>query len=57
MAPVLVEYLPAPQSVHVAGPVDVLYFPATQFEHAPPSGPVHPALQIQLAKVPLPAGE
>ena len=51
------EYVPALQSVHVAGPVDVLYFPATQFEHAPPSGPVHPALQVQLAKVPLPAGE
>lgn len=57
VAPGVVEYVPAPQSVHVAAPVDVLYFPATQFTHGPPFGPEAPALQVQLAKVPLPAGE
>lgn len=51
------EYVFAPQSVHVADPVDVLYFPAMQFTHGPPLEPVHPALQVQLAKVPLPANE
>jgi len=45
VAPVLVEYVPAPQSVHTALPLVVLYFPATQPVHVPPSGPVNPALQ------------
>jgi len=51
------EYVFAPQSVHVADPFDALYFPVAQFAHVPPSGPVHPALQVQLAKVALPASE
>ena len=38
-APTAVEYVPAPQSMHRADPVDVLYFPATHAAHAPPSGP------------------
>jgi hypothetical protein len=54
VAPDAIEYVPAPQSEHVAAPVDVLYFPATHRLHGPPSGPVDPALQVQLAKVPLP---
>jgi len=51
------EYVFTPQSVHATDPVDALYFPATQFTHVPPSGPVHPALQVQLDKVELIAGE
>ncbi len=39
------EYLPAAQSVQTAEPVTVLYFPATQAVHGPPSGPVVPAAQ------------
>ncbi len=51
------EYVPAPQSVHTADPVDTLYFPVTHAVHVPPSGPVHPVLQVQLVKAALPAGE
>jgi hypothetical protein len=57
VAPVLVEYVPAPQSVHAALPVLVLYFPVTQTVHEPPSGPVNPALQVQAATVELASGE
>jgi hypothetical protein len=57
VAPVLVEYVPAPQSVHAALPVLVLYFPATQAAHEPPSGPVKPALHVQAARVVLGLGE
>jgi hypothetical protein len=42
---VIVEYVPAAQSVHAALPIVVLYFPGTQAVHGPPSGPVNPALQ------------
>jgi hypothetical protein len=38
-APTVVEYAPAPQSVHTADPFVTLYFPATHAVHAPPSGP------------------
>ena len=51
------EYVPAAQSLHVASPVDALYFPASQSVHVPPFGPVEPALQVQLVKAGLPAGE
>ena len=47
VAPVLVEYVPAAQSVHAALPVLILYLPATQAEQTPPFGPVNPALQVQ----------
>jgi hypothetical protein len=47
VAPVLVEYVPAPQSVHAALPVLNMYLPATQVEQTPPFGPVNPALQVQ----------
>jgi hypothetical protein len=60
VAPVLVEYVPAPQSVHAALPLLVLYFPATQAVHGPPSGPVNPALQAvdaQTVTDELPLGE
>jgi hypothetical protein len=56
-APVAAEYVPAPQSVHSADPVDDLYFPATHAAHVSPTGPVDPALQVQFVKDALPAGE
>jgi hypothetical protein len=42
------EYLPAAQSVHVAVPVIILYFPPAHAEHVPPLGPVNPGLQTQI---------
>ena len=60
VAPVAAEYWPAPQSVHAAEPVDVLYFPATQPKHVPPSGPVEPAAhagETQSPSASLPAVE
>jgi hypothetical protein len=53
-APTAAEYVPAPQSVQVAVPVNVLYFPATHAVHGPPSGPENPALQVH--EVTLPGG-
>ena len=53
----VLPYVPAPQTVHAADPVDALYFPATHAVHVTPSGPVHPALQVQFVKDALPAGE
>jgi hypothetical protein len=38
-------------------PVAVLYFPATQAVHGPPSGPVNPGLQVQAVIVELGLGE
>ena len=35
------------QSVHATEPVTDLYLPATHCVHAPPLGPVDPALQVQ----------
>ena len=35
-----VEYVPTPQSVQFADPVDDLYFPVTNTVHVSPSGPV-----------------
>jgi hypothetical protein len=43
--------------MHWDEPVDTLYFPAMHGAHVPPSGPDEPALQVQLVKAPLPAGE
>jgi hypothetical protein len=40
VAPAVVEYVPAPQSVHAALPVAFLYLPATQAVHAFPAGHV-----------------
>jgi hypothetical protein len=59
LAPTVVEYVAVPQSVHVALPLVVLYFPATQAVHGPPSGPVNPALQVgtQALTDKLPLGE
>jgi hypothetical protein len=56
-APTAVEYLPAPQSRHVAGPVAILYLPATHAVQVPPFGPENPALQMQPVKVEVPNGE
>ena len=41
---VVMEYLPAPQSMHEAAPVTALNFPASHATHVPPFGPVWPAL-------------
>jgi hypothetical protein len=46
--PVVARYLPALQLVHAVLPFTVLYLPAAQGEHVPPSGPVNPCLQTQL---------
>ena len=46
LAPTSAEYVDIPQSVHVALPALVLYFPATQAEHVAPFAPVKPALHI-----------
>jgi hypothetical protein len=45
VAPVAVEYVLTPQSVHVAAPATILYFPAAHASHVPPLGPVYPRLQ------------
>ena len=58
IAPTVVEYVPAAQSVQTALPVAILYFPATQAVHGPdPSGPVDPALHMQAATDVLALGE
>ena len=40
-----VEYLPATQAVHAAGPESALNVPLAHAEHVPPFSPLHPALQ------------
>jgi len=57
LALAVVEYVATPQSVHATLPVLVLYLPATQPEHTPPSGPENPALQIQAPTTELDAAE
>ena len=57
VAPVVVRYFPAPQSVHATVPVITLYFPAAHAIHVPPFGPVNPMLQIQATKAILPPGD
>jgi hypothetical protein len=60
IAPVVVEYVLALQSVHATLPVTVLNFPATQAVHVPPSGPVEPAghaNEKQSSSASLPTGE
>jgi len=56
-APTAVEYVPAPQSEHVAVPVDALYFPATHWVHVPPLGPDAPALHVHAVLTLLATGE
>ena len=56
-APPAVEYVPAPQSVHEADPVAVLYFPATHVAQLPSAGPENPALHVQLVEDKLPTDE
>ena len=57
VAPVVVEYMPAAQSVHAAEPVATLYLPATQAVHELPSRPVKPTLHVQAATAVLGLGE
>ena len=52
----LSAYVPAEQSAQEALPVVFLNFPAPQALHAPPSGPVNPALHLQPVPAMLPAG-
>jgi len=47
VASTIVEYWLATQSVQVAAPLSILYFPATQPLHVCPLGPVNPALHEQ----------
>jgi hypothetical protein len=47
VAPTVVVDLPASQSVHVAAPKTVLYFPVPHAMHVPPLGPVYPSLHLQ----------
>jgi len=49
VAPETPEYAPVGQSIHDALPLTFLNFPATQAVQTPPSGPVYPALHLQLA--------
>jgi hypothetical protein len=51
-----VEYVPAPQSMQMADPVDALYFPETHAVHVLPSDPEEPALQVHAVTTVLPAG-
>ena len=51
------EYVPAPQFSHTTLPLAILYVPATQAEHGPPSGPVYPALHVHAAIAVLTLGE
>jgi hypothetical protein len=55
VAAVAAEYVAAPQSLHAALPLAVLYLPATHAEHVPPSGPVYPGEQAATTHGP-PAG-
>ena len=57
VAPVVAEYFPAAQAVHVAEPAVVLYVPATHVVHAPPLGPVNPTLHVQAVRAELEIGE
>ncbi len=58
VAPVVVEYVPAPQSVHAAEPVALLYFPGTHRGHVSrmlvyaPFCKVAPALQVHVDVLP-----
>jgi hypothetical protein len=50
------EYVLFPHSVHVFGPIAVLYVPCTHAKHTPPFGPVYPALHLQSIASSLPDG-
>jgi len=49
--------VPTPQVTQTALPMPLLYVPARQGEHVPPSCPVNPALQVHAATAELVAGE
>ena len=55
--PVAPEYVPLPQSLHAAEPCPLFCFPATHAVHVPPSGPLCPALHVQLRSAVLLTGE
>ncbi len=51
---VIVLYLPAPQSVHVADPVADFHFPVLHALHGLPSTPVYPVLHVHAPTALLP---
>ena len=55
MAAVVALYFPPGHSVHGAVPLTSLCVPAPHATHAPPSGPVYPASQVQCERLLLPA--
>jgi hypothetical protein len=63
VCPVAFPYLPSPQSTQAVSPTAFVsndeneYLPATHTVHGPPIWPIYPALQVQLVKAVLPAGE
>ena len=56
VAPVVPEYLPWGQMLHVVLPTAELYLPAPHLAHSPPFGPENPALHRQLARAGLALG-
>jgi len=52
-----VEYFPASHCTHADDPLVALYPPALHAPHAPPSGPVYPALQRHSDSEVLPSGD
>jgi len=56
-APTALEYVPAPQLLHVDAPMTFVYFPAPHSVQVPPSGPKEPTLQLQAVFEALPRGE
>ena len=56
MLAVLFKYLPLAHSRHGVDPLISLKVPAGHSMHAPPSGPVYPALQLQAVSALLPGG-
>jgi len=56
VAAIAKEYLPVSHSVQFLLPV-LLYFPASQATHGPPSGPRKPDLQMQLVNAGDPLGD
>ena len=54
-APSISEYVSPAQRAQEAEPVELLYVPAVQLVHAPPSGPLDPLSHVQSLRASLPA--
>lgn len=57
VAPIVVEYEPALQSVQPKLPAAVLYLPTPHAVHVPPSGPEYPATHTQSVAASLPVAD